>query len=67
MKRIPPVPVDIPFMDDELANRAARRNPKVYNGKYNPVELKEWIWGMEKIFAAVEVPGDKKLTLEHFI
>jgi len=40
MKQIPPAPVDIPFMDDELAGRAARRNPKVYNGKYDPVELK---------------------------
>jgi len=43
MKRILIAPVDIPFMDDELADRAARRNPKVYNGKYDQVELKEWI------------------------
>jgi len=27
----------------------------MYDGKYNPVELEEWIRGMKKIFVVVEV------------
>ena len=44
---------------DELANRVAKSNPKVYNGKYDP-ELEEYIKGMKKIFAVMEVLDEKK-------
>jgi len=32
----------------------ARHNPKVYYGKYKPVELEECIKVMEKMFTVVE-------------
>ena len=63
MKRIPQVPTETPPKEDKLADRVARRNPKVYNGSYDPVVLEEWIRGMEKIFTVVEVPEEKKLNI----
>ena len=63
MKRIPQVPTEIPPKEDELANRGARRNPKAYNGTYDPVVLKEWIKGMEKIFTMVEALEEKKVNI----
>jgi len=44
----------------------ARRNPKTYDGKYDPMELEEWIKGMEKIFTTVEVPEEKKVNIRTF-
>ena len=41
----------------------ARRNPKVYDESYDLVVLEEWIRGMEKIFAVVEVPEGKKVNI----
>ena len=49
MKQIPLGPSESPYEDNKLANRIAQHNPKVYDGKYIPVELEEWIRGMEKI------------------
>jgi len=42
MKRIPQVLIETPPKDDKLAHMLARRNPKVYDGNYDPVVLEEW-------------------------
>ena len=44
----------------------AKRSPKTYNGKYDLVELEEWIRGMEKIFTVVEMPKEKKVNIGTF-
>ena len=49
-----------------MADRVAKRNPRMYGGTYDPVELEEWIRGMEKIFALVEVPENKKVNIGTF-
>jgi len=66
MKIILLAPSEIPPKEDKLENRVAQHNPKVYDGKYDPVELEEWIRGMEKIFTVVEVPHKKKLSIVTF-
>jgi len=66
MKRIPPIPLEDPPKPDKLADRVARHNPKVYEGKYDPVKLDEWIRGIKKIFAVVEVPEETKLNIGTF-
>jgi len=38
----------------------------MYEGKYDPVELEEWIRGMENIFAIVEVLENKKVNIGTF-
>ena len=63
MKRIPQVPTEAPPKEDKLADRVARRNPKVYDGSYDPVVLEEWTREMEKIFTVVEVPEGKKVNI----
>jgi len=45
MRQIPQVHVETPPKNDKLANRVARHNPKVYEGKYDPVQLEEWVRG----------------------
>ena len=55
MKRIPPVsptppvPPGNPSKSDKLADKVARHNPKVYDGNLDPIELENWIRGMENI------------------
>ena len=49
MKQIPPIPPEGSSKPDDVADRVAKCNPKMYDGKYDPVELEEWIRGMEKI------------------
>jgi len=61
MRRIPPIAPEGPSKPDDVADRVAKRNPKTYDGKYDPVELEGWIRGMEKIFTVVEVPENKKV------
>jgi len=63
MKWIPQVSTETPHKEDKLADRVARRNPKVYDGTYDPVVLEEWVRGMEKIFTVVQVPEEKKVNL----
>jgi len=41
MKRIPQAPTETPPKEDKVADRVARRNPKVYDGNYDPVVLEE--------------------------
>ena len=68
MKQIHQVPTKTPPKDDKLADRVARRNPKVYDRNYDPIVLEEWVRGMEKIFAVVEVPEEKKVnTLTYYL
>ena len=62
MKWIPQVPTETPPKDDKLADRVARYNPKVYDEKYDPVELKEWVRGMKKIFTLAEVPEENEIN-----
>jgi len=62
IKWIPPIPTE----DDKLADRVVRCNPKVYDGKYDPVELEEWIGGMHKSFTVVEVPDEKRVNIVTF-
>ena len=72
MKRIPPaspttpVPPENSSKSDKLADRVAQCNPKVYDGNLDPVELEDWIREMEKIFAIVKVPKEKKVNIETF-
>ena len=60
-KRIPNAPLgsqvlpEHPPRSDKLADRVARRNPKVYDGNLDPVEVEDWIRGMEKIFAVIRI------------
>jgi len=42
IKRVPPAPSKIPPKNDRLADRVAQHNPKVYDGKNDPMELEEW-------------------------
>jgi len=49
--------------DDKLADRVARRSPKVYNGNYDPVVLEELVRKIEKIFIVLEVPEEKKVNI----
>jgi len=49
-----------------LADRVVRRNPKVYDGSYDPVVLEECIIEIEKIFTVVEVPEGKKVNLRTY-
>jgi len=39
MKRIPPIPHKGPSKPSKLADMVGRQNPKVYDGKYDPVEV----------------------------
>ena len=41
MKQIPLASTEIAPTDDKLAYRVAQYNPKVYDGKYDLVELEE--------------------------
>jgi len=66
MKRIPPIPPEGLSKPNDVVDRVAKRNPMTYNGKYDPVDLEEWIRGMKKIFAVVEVPKDKKVNIGTF-
>jgi len=63
MKRIPQVPVENTPKEDKLADRVVRRNPKVYDGNYDSVVLKEWVRGVEKMFTIVKVPEEKKVNI----
>ena len=56
------MPAKNPLKDDKKADRVAQHNPKVYDGKYDLMELEEWIKGMEKIFIVVEVLDEKKVN-----
>ena len=72
MKRILPlssaplVPPENPPNTNKLADRVARRNLKVYDGNFDPIELEDWIRRMKKIFAGVEVPEEKKVNIGTF-
>jgi len=63
MKRISQVRTKTPPNDDKLVDRVARCKPKVYDENYNPVVLKEWVRGMEKIITVAEVPKEKKVNI----
>jgi len=66
MKWIPLAPIKIPPKNDKLADTIAQCNPKIYDGKYDPVGLEEWIQGIEEIFTVVEVLEDKKVNIRTF-
>jgi len=63
MKKISPVLREASSNSDKLADRVVRRNPKVCDGEHNLVDLEEWIRGMRKILAVMEVPYEKKLNI----
>jgi len=48
MKRIPPIPPEGPTKPDDVADRVVERNPRMYEGKYDPLKLEEWIRGMDQ-------------------
>jgi len=56
MKHIPLVPPVNPPKEHKLVDRIVWHNPRTYGESYDPVELKEWIRGMEKIFSMNKVP-----------
>jgi len=49
---IPLLPPINPPKEDNLTDRVVRHNPKTYGGSYDPMELEEWIRGMEKMFCS---------------
>ena len=57
------LPLKCPSKTDKLENRIARYNLKVYEGKYHPVELEEWIRGIGKICIVVEVLEETKINV----
>ena len=69
MKRIPPpppVPIENPPNFDKLADRVAQHDPKIYVRKLGPVELKDWIREIGKIFDVVQVLDEKKMKIRTF-
>jgi len=52
--------------ETKFFDRVAKRNPKVYEGKEDPMILEEWIRQMEKIFDVVEVPDNKRIKIWTF-
>jgi len=44
----------------------AQRNPKTYDGKYDPVEQEERIRGIEKIFTVLELREEKRVKIGRF-
>ena len=52
--------------ETKFFDRVAKRNPKVYEGKEDPMILEEWIRQMEKIFDVVEVPDNKCINIGAF-
>ena len=65
MKQIPPVPL-LSSEEDRIANRVPQHNLKTYDGQYDPVELEEWLKGIEKIFIVPEVTEEKKVNIGTF-
>jgi len=61
MKRIPFIPPKSTFKLDKLVDMVARHNPKVYDRKFNLVELEDWTRGIDVI---VEVPEENKVNRE---
>ena len=61
MKHIPPVAPVKPPKEDKIIDRVAQCNCDTYGRSYNPVESEEQIRGIEKIFAIIEVPVEKKV------
>jgi len=66
LKWIPPLPAENASRDDKLADRVARHNRRVYDGKYDLVELEDWIRGMENIFTVLDVSEEKKANIGTF-
>jgi len=69
MKRIPAVPhvpPENPPKSNKLANTVAQCNLKVYDGNLDPIELENWIKGIEKIYAIIEVPEERKVNIRTF-
>jgi len=52
--------------ETKFFDQVAKRNPKVYEGKEDPMILEEWIGQMEKIFDVVEVPDNKRINIGTF-
>ena len=52
--------------EDKITDMIARCNPKTYGGSYNLVKLEKQIRGIEKIFAIIEVPQEKKVNIWTF-
>ena len=69
MKRIPPASLTPPVSPenstkfDKLPDRVTQCSLKIYDENLDPVELEDWIREMEKIFAVVEVPEEKKVNI----
>ena len=51
---------------NKFFDRVAKRNPKTYDGKEDPMLLEEWVRQMEKIFDVVEVPDDRRINIGAF-
>ena len=66
MKWIPSVSLINHSKEDKIANWVARRNRKTYDGKFDPMELEEWIKDREKIFIVLKVPKEKKVNIGSF-
>jgi len=49
-----------------LADSIAERNSKIYDGKFNLVQLDKCIRGTDKIFVMVKVPEVKKVNIGTF-
>jgi len=68
MSRIAPISTESISKPDKLAERMAQFNHKVYDGKFNPIELEEWIKVTEKIFDVIQVLMEKTVnTRTHYL
>ena len=65
-KKLKEVEPEKPGSEVKFFDRVAKRNPKVYEGKEDPMILEEWIRQMEKIFDVVEVPDNKRINIRTF-
>jgi len=52
--------------ENKFFDRVAKRNPKTYDGKEDPVLLEEWVRHMEKIFNVMEVPDNRHVNIGAF-
>jgi len=52
--------------ETKFSDRVTKRNPKVYEGKEDPMILGEWIRQIQKIFDVVEVTNNKRINIWTF-
>ena len=52
--------------ENKFFDRVAKRNPKTYDGKEDPMLLKECVRQMENIFDVMKVPDNRRINIRAF-